>query len=491
MAGDIVTTGPTAGPPGEPTPVAAHRWRSAVSLHVTRLTSAARSVPVPPWVRGHPVATGVGAAVLATGVVLLCLLLGLPPALPFALALLVVLALRPLAGMAYATVVLTVPLGLWAVGGQALVGWAFGGRDYALSMSAVAVVFAHAATTLARRRPNRRVLALALPTAAVLLAACAIGVAHHGLPQTVIGARYILFPLAVLVVVRALPAGDVSRLGTVLAWVLVANGVAAVVEFAIGPQRLAALGFDHGPALRYIDGTFRAPGLTEFNAALGMLAGAYLLGYVGLWLTRTARPRRRSWHAGALAAVVCLALSTSRSGAVLLVGGVVAAVALNRSGGPAARRRARLFGLGLLGLVAAAFVALGATGASSLFQRFDVWRDLLSHNLPLYGLGVGAVGAASNSRVAGGQRVFTDNYFISLALQFGPIVLALLVIALVAAVVLLYRRSATRPISVLYLAALAGLAAASLLIEAWEYDGAMLCLAVLVGYGLRRDNPED
>ena len=74
------------------------------------------------------------------------------------------------------------------------------------------------------------------------------------------------------------------------------------MEFIVGPPRLVAWGLSDGNAIRYIDGNFRAPGLTDFNAELGMLAGAYLLGYAGLWLTRDSRPRHRVWHAGAAAA---------------------------------------------------------------------------------------------------------------------------------------------------------------------------------------------
>src|SRR5262249_53172233 len=87
----------------------------------------------------------IGAAVLAVAVLAVgevgCLLLGRSPWLPPVLALLAFLAVRPTPGLGYAIVVLTVPLGLWAIGVQGLVGAAFGGRDYLLGLSAVAVVF--------------------------------------------------------------------------------------------------------------------------------------------------------------------------------------------------------------------------------------------------------------------------------------------------------------------------------------------------------------
>jgi hypothetical protein len=128
---------------------------------------------------------------------------------------------------------------------------------------------------------------------------------------------------------------------------------------------------------------------------------------------------------------------------------------------------------------------VGALGAASLGQRLGIWASLLRNHVPPYGLGVGAVGAASNSRVAHGPQVFADNYFISLAMQFGPVVAVLVVVLLLAALVWLYRRSADHPDRVLYFAILVGLAASSLVIEAWEYEGAMACLAVFVAHGMR------
>jgi hypothetical protein len=270
-----------------------------------------------------------------------------------------------------------------------------------------------------------------------------------------------------------------------MAWLLIANAVAGVAEYVIGPQRLVELGLPEGTAVRYIGTTFRAPGLTEVNAALGLMAGSFLLGYAALWLVRDLRPRSVGWHMGAGAAVIGLALSTSRTGALLLAAGLVAAVALNRGGGQAARRRGRLIGLGVVVCVVAGFVAVGATGSSSLFERFEVWGRLLRSGPPWFGLGVGGVGAATNSRESSSPQIFTDNYFVSIALQFGIPVLIGLLIALVWGLVRLSRRSARQPRNVVHLAVLAGLAAGCLMIEVWEYAGAMMCLALFVAYAMR------
>ena len=446
-------------------------------------------LPSVAWLHRHAKLV-IGGAVLFAAAIGVCLLVGLSPWLPLVLAVLAVAAIRPMAGLGYAIVVLSTPYGLWAVGVQGLVGSAFGGRDYALNLSALAVVFLHAARAAIRWRPARD-QAITVGVAALILAGSAlVGFAHQGIAQTLIGVRYVLFPVAVLVAVAARSVPDIARLVGLFSWMVVANAVAAVAEFLVGPARLAAWGLSHMNAIRYIDGNFRAPGLTEFNAELGMLAGAFLLGYLCLWLTRDLRPRRWLWHAAAAGAAICLALSTSRSGAVLLVAGLVAVVVLNRSGGEASRRRSRRLGLAVLVLVAVGFAAVGATGGHSLVERLDIWGSLLRHGLPLYGKGVGAVGAASNSRTATGPRIAVDNYFVSLALQLGPVLAVLFVALVVAALVWLWRRSVDHPTFVLYIGVVAGLAAAFLVIEAWEYDSAMACLAVFVGYGLRHPSAD-
>jgi hypothetical protein len=426
-----------------------------------------------------------GAAGLLGVAVAICLAVGASPLLPPIVAFLIVACLRPVVGLGFALVATCTSLGLWAIGGQALVASAFGGRSYALSLSAAGVVFALALRAAIGWRPSRRAwLALAAVAVAVLFATV-VGVTDHGLPQTLVGLRLLLLPAAALAAVAALARPELARLITLLSWLMMANAVAAIGEFIVGPARLSAWGLNHAGAIRYIDGHFRAPGLTTFNAELGLLAGAYLLGYLALWLTRDLRPQRAAWHAGAVAAAICLALSTSRSGAVLVAAGVVAGVLLNRGLGRRARRRALILGGGLLVLLVAGFAAVGATGIDSLYQRLDVWKSLLNGRVPGYGVGIGGVGAATNSRVANGHLVFVDNYFVSLALQFGPVLFVAVVAALLVALWWLWRRTAERPVFVLFLAVAIGLAGAFLLIEAWEYASAMLALALFVGYAIR------
>ncbi|MEU1642417.1 hypothetical protein [Micromonospora zamorensis] len=427
-----------------------------------------------------------GTVILLLAVVA-CLLTGLSPLLPIFLALLALLAVSPVVGLGYALVVLNTPLGLWFLGAEGVVGDAFGGRDYALGLSAAVVVCVLFALTVVLHRWTRRQL---IGAGAALLAVgvwSLIGFAHHGVAQTLVGVRLTVLPVLLLVVLCSLTRRQVLPLMTVLAWVLIANAVASVGELAVGPARLVQWGFEEDTAVRYIGDTFRVPGLTSFNAELGMLAGAYLLGYVALWLTPMARPKRLSWHAGAAASVLCLVLSTSRSGAFLVAGGLVAAVVLNRSGGAAGRRRARIVGLGVVAAVVAGFVALGMAGASSLFQRFDVWAKLFATDLPLWGLGIGGVGAATTSRVTSSQQIFIDNYFVSVALQFGPVLGVALVAVTGYLLWKLWRRTAERPGSVLLVALLAGLACSFLVIEAWEYPGGMMCLGIFAAYGRHLD----
>jgi hypothetical protein len=421
----------------------------------------------------------VGATGLLGVAVVVCLVVGVSPLLPLFIAFLLVACVRPVIGLGYALVATCTSLGLWAIGAQSLI--AFGGRSYVLSLSAAAVVFVLAL----RWRPSRRLWLLLAIAAAVVVFATVVGVADHGLPQTLVGLRLLLLPLAALAAVATLTRPDLARLLTLLSGLMVANAVAAIAEFLIGPARLSAWGLDHDGAIRYIDGHFRAPGLTAFNAELGLLAGAYLLGYLALWLTRDLRPRRTSWHAGAVAAVICLALSTSRSGAVLVAAGVLAGILLNRGLGRRTRRRAHVLGGGLLVLLVAGFAAVGATGIDSLYQRLDVWKSLLNGHVPAYGVGIGGVGAATNSRVAAGHQVFVDNYFVSVALQFGPVLFVAIVAALLVALWWLWRGTAERPTFVLFLAVAVGLAGAFLLIEAWEYASAMLALSLFVGFAIR------
>jgi hypothetical protein len=385
-------------------------------------------------------------------------------------------------GLAYAMVVITVPLGL-----RLLSGLAFGGRGYVVSLSG-AVVICGLAVMVALRRGRR----LPMPWAGVVAAAVVaglwsgVGIAHHGLPQTATGLRLIVIPTAMIVIVAALPHPAIERMITLLAWLTMANAAAAVVELAVGPARLVRIGFSDTKNVRYIDGVFRVPGLTEVNAELGMLAGAYLLGYVASWLTPETRPRRWPWHAGAVAAVACLALSTSRSGAVLLVAGVLGAVLLRRPRGRARRALSLALAGGLVVVVAGAFAVLGAAGSRSLFERFGVWRDLV-RAMPPFGYGIGGAGAATFSRVASSAPVPVDNYFLNIGLQFGPVVMAAFAVAVAGALVWLARRSADDPRWTVVVAAVAGLATASLVIDAWEFPAAVLALALFCAHGLREE----
>jgi hypothetical protein len=392
------------------------------------------------------------------------------------------------AGLVYAMVVITVPLGLWLLGVQALAGLLSGGREYILNLSSAVVICALAVVAVLRRGADLPMRWVSIGAGAVAAAAVwgGIGIARHGVAQTATGLRLILVPVALIVVVATLPPAAVRRTITILSWLVIANAVAGVAELVVGPARLVQIGFSEDRNVRYIDGVFRVPGLTEFNAELGMLAGAYLLGYVASWLTPGARPRRRSWHAGALAATVCLALSTSRSGALLVVAGVFGAFVLRRPARRVGRVLSPVLAGGLVVAVAGAFALLGATGSRSLFERFAVWGGLL-RGVPLLGWGIGGAGAATYSRVASGPPIFVDNYFINVGLQFGPIVMVILIGAAVAALARLAHGSVRHPRYVMPIAVVSGLAAASLMIDSWEFPAAMLALILFCTHGLRPD----
>ncbi|WP_018217364.1 hypothetical protein [Salinispora vitiensis] len=362
----------------------------------------------------------------------------------------------------------------------------FDGRPWVFSLAGAVVTCLLAVAVVLRHGWELPVRWAEIGAAAalVLMVWSVIGVAHHGLAQTVTGLRLILVPVAFLVIVGALASGAVPRLLTALAVLVIANAVAGVAEVLIGPTTLVSWGFSPEHNVRYIDGVFRVPGLTEVNAELGMLAAAYLLGYLACWITPRARPRVVLWHVAAAAAVLCLVLSTSRSGALLVVGGMAGALIL-----PHTRSRSRrLVAIALTGLIAAGitamFVLIGAGGSSSLFQRFAVWRDLLA-GASLVGDGIGAAGGATYSRVADSPPQFVDNYFLNVGLQFGPVVMVLLVGATVFALVWLARGSVRRPEFVMPIALVSGLAAASVTLDSWEFTAAMLTLILFGHHGLR------
>jgi hypothetical protein len=106
--------------------------------------------------------------------------------------------------------------------------------------------------------------------------------------------------------------------------------------------------------------------------------------------------------------------------------------------------------------------------------------------VPLIGFGIGGAGAATFSRVASTKPVFVDNYYVSVGLQFGPVVMAILTASVVAALAVLSRASARHPTYVLPIAIVSGLACASLVIDSWEFPSAMLALILFHAYGTRR-----
>jgi hypothetical protein len=366
----------------------------------------------------------------------------------------------------------------------------FGGRSWVFSLAGAVVTCVLAAAVVLRRGGDLPISwALAgLAGGAVAVIWSLIGNAHHGAAQTLTGLRLILVPIAFLVIVVALSPAAVDRLLSAVSWMIVANAVAGVAELVIGPETLVRWGFSPDYNVRYIDGVFRVPGLTEVNAELGLFAGAFLLGYALRWFTPRARPRGKLPHVAAVAAVGCLAMSTSRSGALLVVGGLAGALMLPR----ARSRIRRLLAIGLAGVtaagVAAVFVLIGAGNSDSLFQRFEVWGDLLG-SVPLAGDGIGAAGGASYSRVAESAPRFVDNYFINVGLQFGPVMMVLLVAATVAALVMLVRGSGRRPELIMPIGLLAGLACASLTLDTWEFKSTMLTLILFGSLGLRPAAP--
>ena len=105
--------------------------------------------------------------------------------------------------------------------------------------------------------------------------------------------------------------------------------------------------------------------------------------------------------------------------------------------------------------------------------------------MPPAGDGIGAAGGATYSRVASTPPRFVDNYFLNVGLQFGPVVMVLLVAATVVALVRLARAAAGRPELVMPIGLLCGLACASLTLDTWEFKSTMLALILFGSHGLR------
>ncbi|MCU1407825.1 MAG: hypothetical protein JWQ43_4128, partial [Glaciihabitans sp.] len=134
--------------------------------------------------------------------------------------------------------------------------------------------------------------------------------------------------------------------------------------------------------------------------------------------------------------------------------------------------------------VGVGFFAVGLGDSKSFFQRLDIWAQLLGNDSALLGHGIGYVGAASGA-AGSAIQIFTDNYYISLWLQFGIPAIASIGI-LIAVLVMLFREGKRGNSRAALAASLwAGLLVAFFLVEFWEYTSSMCLVAVVIGASAR------
>lgn len=256
----------------------------------------------------------------------------------------------------------------------------------------------------------------------------------------------------------------------------------AVYQSTVGQVQLLASGvFQEGVNVRGIGGMLRASGSFLTNYHFGAFAAVFGFMAFFWWPVLEGAAKDRIWiFVGGSSAVIGLALSTYRTGVVLMVVAIASFVAL---GGLAVRVWVRVTAIILGSGVVIWFFSAGLADSRSLDERFRIWSALLEQIQFPFGNGIGYSGAASGAG-DGFDRVVVDNYYLSLVLQFG-LPGCLIVIALLAGGALLVKAGRQGNNRVLLAGCLAlGILATFALVDFWEYSSA-ICLAMFaVGHSL-------
>ena len=284
--------------------------------------------------------------------------------------------------------------------------------------------------------------------------------------------------LAVLIAMTCANGRSGMRLMKTATIIVVVSTVAAAVELAVGMDRILLLTpLEYGEQIRSTGGVFRAPGLFQRHYEFGAFAG--VLGALAvLWRPVGERTRGdRAWRALAIAvSVVALVLSWYRGGFVIFLVAVALAILLERD--------ARLIGRKILAVIAVCalfvyLVGVGFTSSESLVERTYVWSRLIQeYPVEFFGYGFGFAGAASQSRFAE-VSIFTDNYFLNMLLQVGPVLAVAFFAVLFVVAARMTRRSRTVPAlrvgSVIF-----ALLASFVVVEFWEYSAATALMLAVV-----------
>lgn len=357
------------------------------------------------------------------------------------------------------------------------------GVDWGLvtvSVFGLALTGAASAMVTMPRTLRSRVLPTSFVLAAILVISALNGLAHLPDAQVVAGFRLIATPLCCLLIGLAAAPPSLPRVLKGSALLLAASAIAALAEARLGTSYLISIGLDAGTTVRSYQGQLRAPGLFATNYLLGGFAGVVGALAFAAWPRQTHRHSGRWQVVTVAAAAACLVLSIYRTGILILLSSVLLWVLVARRGALGRKGITILVGGGFV----AAVVSFGYASADSLGQRLRLWNHLLaSEPLSLIGAGLGAVGAASNSRFAQ-DRVVVDNYYLSLWLQLG--VLALVLLGGLLILVLWLLRAGRADVSLRPGVVLASCLLALALVEFWEYSASMSIVMFAVGCGIGR-----
>ncbi|KAB1661084.1 hypothetical protein F8O07_03765 [Pseudoclavibacter sp. CFCC 13796] len=302
----------------------------------------------------------------------------------------------------------------------------------------------------------------------IIMLGLIVGLANLPTLQVMQGLRILALPLLIGIGGFALAESDLRIVMRVLSLVIVGSAIAATIEVSRGVDYLIDAGLTYGTTVRTYEGeTLRAPGLALTNYDLGSFAGVFTALCLLWWIRNEQSKLGRVWAVFASAAgIACLFLSVYRTGLILLVVALALALIAMLYKRPAL---AILAGAGILGIYQLVG-RLGFDNAESLTSRQETWGQLLEADSGFFGSGIGAAGAASGG-TASVARIVTDNYFLSIWVQFGVPGLVLILLLLIWGVNVAWRslRSADMYCGLVFCAALV----ACLFVEFWEYSSAM------------------
>lgn len=244
-------------------------------------------------------------------------------------------------------------------------------------------------------------------------------VGNQPLVVKVLAIKFLLLPL-LMSSIYLISDRNIAKFLEAGMYVQIANGIAVVLEFILGPTTLLKLGFVYGTNIRDFTGIIRFPGLTFTNYELGMFSSIMAtLMYIMFrdYKNWTLGIRKKLIYLTFISSLICLLGSSSRSGILFLIlSFIIHNIVI--------KRRYHILALGIS--LGTSLVLYGINtqiflfSAQSSTSRFELWSSLLGTRSWIYGTGLGTTGSASNSTFANAfDRTFVDNQFIGVLIQFG------------------------------------------------------------------------